>query len=72
LQTEQDRLDIIHHVNLLMLGGNLLTAPIPKDPQMILDIGTGTGIWAIDAGEKYPSAKVIGTDLSPIQPNWYD
>lgn len=53
-----------------MLDGELLTAPIPKDPQMILDIGTGTGIWAIDAGEKYPSAKVIGTDLSPIQPNW--
>ncbi|KAH0606033.1 uncharacterized protein H6S33_004490 [Morchella sextelata] len=69
-ETEQDRLDIVHHINLLMLGGNLLTAPIPKDPQMILDIGTGTGIWAIDAGEKYPSAKVIGTDLSPIQPNW--
>lgn len=38
--------------------------------QAILDIGTGTGIWAIDMADQYPSASVIGTDLSPIQPEW--
>jgi cyclopropane fatty-acyl-phospholipid synthase-like methyltransferase len=36
----------------------------------VLDIGTGTGIWAIDFADSYPSAEVIGTDLSPIQPSW--
>ncbi|KAJ5586433.1 hypothetical protein N7450_006220 [Penicillium hetheringtonii] len=36
----------------------------------ILDLGTGTGIWAMDIAEKYPSAHVIGNDISPIQPNW--
>jgi Methylase involved in ubiquinone/menaquinone biosynthesis len=36
----------------------------------VLDIGTGTGIWAIDLGDMYPGAEVIGTDITPIQPNW--
>ncbi|KAI4116660.1 MAG: hypothetical protein LQ345_002958 [Seirophora villosa] len=30
------------------LGGKLNLAPIPEDPKRILDIGTGTGIWAIE------------------------
>ncbi|KAG7438914.1 Secondary metabolism regulator LAE1 [Fusarium oxysporum f. sp. raphani] len=38
--------------------------------QKVLDIGTGTGIWAIDFADQYPNAEVIGTDLSPIQPDW--
>jgi hypothetical protein len=33
-----------------------------------LDIGTGTGAWAIEMGDAYPDAIVEGTDLSPIQP----
>lgn len=36
----------------------------------MIDIGTGTGIWVIDFADKYPSAQVIGTDLSPIQPSF--
>jgi trans-aconitate methyltransferase len=36
----------------------------------VLDIGTGTGIWAIEFAEKYPQAEVLGTDLSPIQPDY--
>lgn len=55
----------------------ILRDPIHLDsPQHILDIGAGTGIWAIDSANKYPSAEVIGTevigtDLSPIQRSWY-
>ncbi len=33
----------------------------------ILDIGTGTGIWANELGDLYPSASIEATDLSPIQ-----
>lgn len=69
-ETEQDRLDIVHHVYLLLLDNKLFRAPVGNDIQRILDVGTGTGIWAIDAAEAYPSAEVIGTDLSPIQPSW--
>ncbi|KAM0411424.1 hypothetical protein ACHAPD_009636 [Fusarium lateritium] len=34
------------------------------------DIGTGTGIWAIEFADQFPNASVIGTDLAPIQPSW--
>ncbi|OQE23218.1 hypothetical protein PENSTE_c009G01792 [Penicillium steckii] len=69
-ETEQDRQDLLHHVRNLTLNGALFRAPIPKSPQRVLDIGTGTGIWAIDFADSYPTAEVIGTDLSPIQPSW--
>lgn len=32
-----------HHVMTLLLDGKLYLAPITKDPENILDIGTGTG-----------------------------
>ena len=56
---EQDYLDIQHHAFLILLGGELFLAPLPSNPQHILDVGTGTGIWAINAADKYPSASVI-------------
>jgi 2-polyprenyl-3-methyl-5-hydroxy-6-metoxy-1,4-benzoquinol methylase len=64
------RLDVMHHIYNMLLGGRLHVAPLHK-PQRILDIGTGTGIWAIDMADQFPEAEVIGTDLSPIQPRWY-
>ncbi|RMJ27814.1 hypothetical protein PHISP_01308 [Aspergillus sp. HF37] len=60
----------MHHVYALMLDGKLHQAPIPPDVKRVLDIGTGTGKWAVDFGDMYPSASVIGTDLSPIQPSF--
>ncbi|KAL2814247.1 S-adenosyl-L-methionine-dependent methyltransferase [Aspergillus granulosus] len=66
----QDHLDIGHHLHNLLTGGRLYLAPIADDVQKVLDIGTGTGIWAIDFADLHPSATVIGTDLSPIQPSW--
>jgi SAM-dependent methyltransferase len=68
-EAEQDRLDLFHHIFRLVLGGKLFCAPIGNDPRRVLDFGTGTGIWAIDFVDEFPGATVIGTDLSPIQPN---
>ncbi|UZP39768.1 hypothetical protein NXS19_007584 [Fusarium pseudograminearum] len=34
----------------------------------ILDVGTGTGMWAIDMADEHPSDKVIGIDISAVQP----
>ncbi|CAI7639954.1 unnamed protein product [Penicillium pancosmium] len=69
-EEEQDRMDLTHHIWLMMLGGELYNAPITSSPQNILDLGTGTGIWALDIAEKFPGARVVGNDVSPIQPNW--
>jgi tRNA1(Val) A37 N6-methylase TrmN6 len=44
--------------------------PISKASQNVLDVGTGTGIWAIEFAETYPSVSIISTDLSPTQPNF--
>ncbi|KAL8951952.1 MAG: hypothetical protein Q9222_002104 [Ikaeria aurantiellina] len=68
-ETHNDQQDIAHHAWLLALNNQLYLAPI-TNPDRILDVGTGTGIWAIEAAEKFPDAQVVGTDLSPIQPTW--
>ncbi|KAK0642975.1 S-adenosyl-L-methionine-dependent methyltransferase [Cercophora newfieldiana] len=66
---QNDGLDLQHHMMLLLAGNKLFRAPL-EDPQSVLDVGTGTGIWAVDFAEQFPGATVIGTDLSPIQPPW--
>lgn len=64
--------DLQHNMFIRTLGGRLGLAP-PNDPnskvKRVLDVGTGTGIWALDFGDEHPEAQVIGVDLSPIQPN---
>ncbi|ORY68797.1 S-adenosyl-L-methionine-dependent methyltransferase [Pseudomassariella vexata] len=65
-----ESMDLSHHAFTLLLEDKLFLAPIPDDVQKVLDVGTGSGIWAIDFADKYPQAEVIGTDLSPTQPGW--
>ncbi|KAI5841610.1 S-adenosyl-L-methionine-dependent methyltransferase [Tricharina praecox] len=68
---EQERLDLLHHI-LRQVFTDTYTAPLStlKPLRRILDLGTGTGRWAIDTAYAYPSATVMGIDLSPIQPSW--
>lgn len=66
-EEELDRMDLEHHIFRLMLNNKSTLTPL-KNPSKILDLGTGTGIWAIEMAEEYPSAQVIGIDLSPVQP----
>ncbi|SPO01561.1 related to methyltransferase [Cephalotrichum gorgonifer] len=60
-----------HHVQTLVLGGKLFLAPLDTDKvHKVLDVGTGTGTWAIDFADQHPNIEVIGTDISPIQSPW--
>ncbi|KAL5685365.1 hypothetical protein EMGR_004250 [Emarellia grisea] len=66
-EEEQDRLDFLHHA-LLQVTGRLTHVPHPTDAR-VLDLGCGTGIWAIDFAEAFPDSFVVGVDLSSIQPS---
>ncbi|EXJ53420.1 uncharacterized protein A1O5_13354 [Cladophialophora psammophila CBS 110553] len=66
---EQERLDLQHEIFLLTLGRKLFLAPVQGPMQEVLDLGTGTGIWAIGFADQHPESNVLGIDLSPIQPH---
>ncbi|KAH0846300.1 putative methyltransferase [Fonsecaea pedrosoi] len=66
-EQEMKRLDLHHALMLWLLDSHLHYAPIGSEPQRVLDLGTGTGNWAVDFADLYPTAEVIGTDLTPIQ-----
>ncbi|KAF4974549.1 hypothetical protein FZEAL_8573 [Fusarium zealandicum] len=68
-ERQNEGLDIAHHFMVMLKDDQLFLAPV-KTPSKILDVGTGTGIWAIDMADAYPSAEIIGTDISPIQPSF--
>lgn len=68
-EAEMERLDLQHQLWMLTLHDEMHLSPV-KNPRLVLDIGTGTGIWAIEFANRFPSANVIGTDLSPIQPEF--
>ncbi|KAF2016284.1 S-adenosyl-L-methionine-dependent methyltransferase [Aaosphaeria arxii CBS 175.79] len=68
-EEQNDQLDIAHQMFLILLNQKLHLAPL-QNPQRVIDLGCGTGIWAIDFADENPSAEVIGVDLSPIQPSF--
>jgi methylase of polypeptide subunit release factors len=61
-EQESDRMDVFHEMMLNVYEGKLHLAPIGDHPQRILDIGTGTGIWAIDMGMIRPFATLGEAD----------
>ncbi|KAJ7927449.1 S-adenosyl-L-methionine-dependent methyltransferase [Mycena leptocephala] len=64
--TEKHRLDEMHFVIREYLGGKISFAPIyGTSPARILELGCGSGAWAIDAANDFPDAEVIAADISP-------
>ncbi|KAK8078146.1 hypothetical protein PG996_004316 [Apiospora saccharicola] len=70
-QREMDRLELQHLLWMELLGGRLHLAPLQKiHVTHALDVGCGTGNWTIEFASQNPHVQVIGTDLSPIQPEY--
>lgn len=65
-------LDLVNHLCLLTLDGELgIAPPCREDAKVgrVLDVGTGTGIWAVQFGDDHPEADILGIDLSATQPS---
>ncbi|CAG8959373.1 hypothetical protein HYFRA_00001271 [Hymenoscyphus fraxineus] len=67
-EEEQTRTQILHTVYLYLLDQKLTTIEL-EDPTKILDVGTGSGEWAMAMGDEYPTAEIIGIDIAKIQPS---
>ncbi|KAI8710588.1 hypothetical protein NCS52_01559100 [Fusarium sp. LHS14.1] len=63
-RTEQDHMDLVHHVYRLLLDGKLCRAPIPDNVQRVLDLSTGTGVWAMDFAKLDSLGKFSNLSLS--------
>ena len=60
-------MNMLHKQCLISNDEQLALCP-KKDYRRVLDIGTGTGIWAVQFAHAHLKTHVIGVDLSPIQP----
>lgn len=56
-EMEQEREDMKHAMVKLLCNQKLNFAPIGEWPQQVLDIGTGTGAWAIESEQRHPSVQ---------------
>ncbi|KAI0206761.1 tam domain protein [Astrocystis sublimbata] len=69
---ELERLDWQYICLKRLFNGRNYFAPWSADqpPKRILDLATGTGMWAMEMAEEFEDSVVVGTDLSPIQPEY--
>ncbi|KAG5947573.1 hypothetical protein E4U60_002920 [Claviceps pazoutovae] len=65
-ENESDRLDFQHKLYLKVMDGNLGRAPV-REPRQVLEVASGTGIWALEYATANPACHVTGTDISAIQ-----
>ncbi|WP_084659215.1 class I SAM-dependent methyltransferase [Thermogemmatispora onikobensis] len=66
-QEELNRLDYQHYVLRQVCRGNVL-APVAKllcEGVPVLDVGTGTGRWAMEVAEAFPRCQVTAFDREP-------
>ncbi|KAI2617781.1 S-adenosyl-L-methionine-dependent methyltransferase [Hypoxylon sp. NC1633] len=64
---EQERNNLQHEISVEVHDGELHLCPVVK-PRRVLDVGTGTGIWAVEFARRNPDSEVVGIDLNPVPP----
>ncbi|KAF3022437.1 hypothetical protein E8E14_007917 [Neopestalotiopsis sp. 37M] len=68
-EEEQTRLLLVNECYKSAFGDVPTTVDL-EDPTSILDIGTGTGEWAMDMADRFPDCEVTGTDIADIFPKY--
>ncbi|KAF8066918.1 S-adenosyl-L-methionine-dependent methyltransferase [Lyophyllum atratum] len=69
---ELARLNNQHLLLKMLIGGNYTgaikehLAYVPGKEQTILDLGCGTGAWAMDMATDFPHCSVVGADVAPM------
>ncbi|KAI9596799.1 hypothetical protein BDF19DRAFT_421307 [Syncephalis fuscata] len=61
--SEINRLNTQHPVFKKLLNGNYMSKL--NNPKRILDVGSGTGIWAVEMAEEFPQSEINCIDISP-------
>src|SRR5579875_2722257 len=61
---EDQRLNYQHHALYRTLSNHYLAPLSPESTRTILDVGTGTGIWAFEMQALFPHALIVGVDVS--------
>ncbi|KAL8634072.1 hypothetical protein Q9189_000318 [Teloschistes chrysophthalmus] len=67
-EQEQTRLAIMYQCFTSVLNGQPSFQSIPRNAKRILEIGTGTGDWAVAVAERFPNAEITATDITCFQP----
>lgn len=62
---EQSREDMLHTMMLEATDGKLYYAPIGDRVQKIIDLGTGTGLWAMDGKLHWNMYRCLLLAISP-------
>ncbi|KIK63000.1 hypothetical protein GYMLUDRAFT_242078 [Collybiopsis luxurians FD-317 M1] len=56
------------HIFLKQCFRGLTLSQMDIPPEMVLDLGCGSGLWAIEAAEQWPNSIIIGMDVNNQQP----
>ncbi|KAK8057251.1 hypothetical protein PG996_011188 [Apiospora saccharicola] len=57
---------IQHELSTEVHAGRLYLAPV-TNPRRVLDVGTGTGDWALQFARQNPASSVLGVDVVPVK-----
>ncbi|QPC64428.1 hypothetical protein HYE67_006659 [Fusarium culmorum] len=66
-----ESVDLTHHYLMILLDDQLFLPPLNTEKlKKVLDVGTGTDLQVSEFADRFPNVEIVGTDLSPCQPEW--